>query len=176
MCSPTRRRLKMSPKNGFTLVEFMVVLAIMGILMLGSYPSILNSLATRTLENSARDIMTSMQQAKLLSVTSKLNHRVQFSNSTGSWAFWIEEETTSGTWIRKSKYSYNEIPSQITATIDLPASMTIEYSSIGLVTNYDGIHKTITLESPKLKKYSQPDLRTLMIYAGGSVQYVKSQT
>ena len=166
----------MPKKNGFTLIELLVVLAILGVLMMASYPSILNSLETRTLENSARDIMTSMQQAKLMSVTSKLNHRVQFSNSTGSWAFWIEQESSAGTWTRQAKYPYTEIPSKITATIDLPTGLVVEYSSIGFVTNYDGLHNTIILQSPKLKKYSQPDLRTLMIFAGGSIQYTKSQT
>jgi prepilin-type N-terminal cleavage/methylation domain-containing protein len=166
----------MPQKKGFTLVEMLVVVAIMGILSLGSVPASLNSLETRSLENSARDILTTMQQAKLLSVSTKLNHRVIFSNTTGSWAYWIEEETSSGTWTRHAKYPYMEIPSKLTPTINLPADLTVEYSSIGFVTNYDGLHNSITIESPKLKKYSQPDLRILMIYAGGSIQYIKSQT
>ena len=99
MFSPTRRRLKMAQKNGFSLVEMLVVVAILGVLVLSSYPSILNSLETRTLENAARDIMTSMQRAKILAVTSKLNHRVQVSYSTGSWFFRIEEENISGAWL-----------------------------------------------------------------------------
>jgi prepilin-type N-terminal cleavage/methylation domain-containing protein len=166
----------MPQKKGFTLVEMLVVVAILGILMLGSLPSILNSLETRSLENSARDILTTMQQAKFLSFSTKMNHRVIFSNATGPWAYWIEEETSTATWTRLAKYPYNEIPSRLTPTIDLPAGMTVEYSSIGFVTNYDGLHNTITLKSDKLKKYSQPDLRILLIYAGGSIQYTKSST
>jgi len=166
----------MPQKQGFTLIEMLVVLAILGIMTLGSLPAILNSLETRSLENSARDILTTMQQAKFLSVSTKLNHRVIFSNATGSWAYWIEEETSSGTWTRHAKYPYMEIPSKLTPTINLPADLNVEYSSIGFVTNYDGLHNSISIESPKLRKYSQPDLRILMIYAGGSIQYIKSQT
>jgi prepilin-type N-terminal cleavage/methylation domain-containing protein len=166
----------MHRNKGFTLIEMLIVVAILGIMMLSSYPSILNSLETRSLENCARDIITSMQQAKFLAVNTKLNHRVIFSNATASWAYWIEEETSPGTWTRQAKYPYNEIPSKFTATIDLPASQTVEYSSVGLVTNYDGLHRTITIQSDKLKTYTQPDLRILTFYAGGSTQYTKSQS
>jgi prepilin-type N-terminal cleavage/methylation domain-containing protein len=176
MTSRQKRRTNMTQKKGFTLIEMLIVLAILGIMMLSSYPSVLNSLETRSLENCARDIQTSMQQAKFLAVNTKLNHRVIFSNATGSWAFWIEEETSPGTWSRLAKYPYNEIPSKFTATIDLPASQTVEYSSVGLVTNYDGLHRTITIQSDKLKTYTQPDLRILTFYAGGSTQYTKSQS
>jgi prepilin-type N-terminal cleavage/methylation domain-containing protein len=165
------------PRNkGFTLIEILVVLAILGILMLASYPSVLNSLETRSLENCARNILTSMQQAKFLAVNTKLDHRVIFSNATGSWAYWIEEESSPGTWTRLAKYPHNEIPSKLTSTIDLPASQAVEYSSVGFVTNYDSLHNTITIQSAKLKTYTQPDLRILTFLAGGSIQYTKSQT
>jgi len=165
------------PRNkGFTLIELLIALAILGILMLASYPSVLNSLETRSLENCARDILTSMQQAKFLAVNTKLNHRVVFSNTTGSWAYWIEEETSPGTWSRQAKYPYSEIPSKLTPTIDLPADQAVEYSSVGLVTNFDSLHNTITVQSNKLKTYTQPDLRILTFFAGGSIQYVKSQS
>lgn len=176
MISRQIRRTNMPQKKGFTLIELLIVLAILGIMMLASYPSVLNSLETRSLENCAQDIRNSMQQAKFLAVNTKLNHRVFFSNATGSWAYWIEEETSPGTWSRQPKYPYNEIPSKLTPTIDLPAGLAVEYSSVGFVTNYDGLHNTITIQSDKLKKYSQPDLRILMIYAGGSIQYTKSTT
>jgi prepilin-type N-terminal cleavage/methylation domain-containing protein len=166
----------MTQKKGFTLIEMLIVVAILGIMVLASYPSVLNSLETRSLENCARDILTSMQQAKFLAVNTKLDHRVIFSNTTGSWAYWIEEETSPGTWSRQAKYPYNEIPSKLTATIDLPVSQTVEYSSVGLVTNYDSLHNTITVQSDKLKTYTQPDLRILTFFVGGSIQYVKSQS
>lgn len=162
--------------QGFTLIELLIVVAILGIMMLASYPSVLNSLETRSLENCARDIQTAMQQAKFLAVNTKSDHRIIFSNTTGSWAYWIEEETTSGTWVRQAKYPYNEIPSKFTATIDLPVSQTVEFSSVGMVTNYDSLNCTITIQSDKLKNQSQPDLRILTFFAGGSIQYTKSQS
>jgi prepilin-type N-terminal cleavage/methylation domain-containing protein len=176
MLSRQRRRTNMPRNKGFTLIELLIVLAILGIMMLASYPSVLNNLETRTLENCARNIQTSMQQAKFLAVNTKLNHRVIFSNATSGWAYWIEEESSPGTWISLAKYPHNEIPSKLTPTIDLPADQTVEYSSVGFIINYDSLHNTITIQSDKLKTYTQPDLRILTFLAGGSIQYTKSQS
>ena len=63
MFGPKRQKTKLAKTNGFTLIEILVVLAILGVLMLASYPSILNSLETRTLENTARDIRASLHRA-----------------------------------------------------------------------------------------------------------------
>jgi len=176
MTNRQRKKMKKLRNQGYTLIELLVVVAILGIMLLASYPSVLSSLETRSLENCTRDIQTAMQQAKFLAVNTKAYHRVIFDNATGHWAYWIEEETSPGVWARQAKYPYNEISSKFTATIDLPVTQTVEYSSVGLVTNYDGLHCTITVQSNKLKTQAQPDLRILTFFAGGSIQYTKSQS
>ncbi len=69
-----RGRLDMKHTGrGFTLLEVLVVIGIMGILMIGAIPSVMNSLETRNLDNSARDIQTTLQQARYKSVDTKIN-------------------------------------------------------------------------------------------------------
>ena len=170
------RWLNLIDNKGFTLIEMTVVVAIMGILMISSYPDILNALETRTLENSAKDILMVCHQARYLAVSTKLNHRVKFSNTTGRWLYWIEKETDTGTWSRMDQFLDHEVPKKLPATVNLPGELTVEYSSIGYVANFDSLHNRVTLQSDKLRSFGQPDLRILVIYAGGSIQFTKSQS
>lgn len=76
----------MNSRKGFTLVELMVVIAIMSILTAIAVPSIGPWLANHRLSASARDIYSMMQLARLRAV--KENSNVFFSfNSAGYTAF-----------------------------------------------------------------------------------------
>ena len=86
--------------RGFTLIEVIVVTGSMGILMLASYPSILNTIATRNLENTTRQIQTYLQQTKLQAVSARIAHRVRFTRVDASyWAYDMERLQPNGTWI-----------------------------------------------------------------------------
>jgi len=122
--------------RGFTLIEVLVVVGIMGILTLGSIPSIMNSLATRNLDNSARDIQTTLQQARYKSVDAKINHRVRFAQNAGRWWIYLERETANNVWSSVPGYLAKSIPSQFTVTVSLPGTapnQTVEFSSVGIV-------------------------------------------
>ena len=139
-------------------------------------PNIMNSLETRSLENEAREILMTMEQTKFRAVKSKLNHRVRFDNSTGQLRYIIEREDTPGTW--------NEIPGVIgktmsakfNITVNLPTLDVVVFSPLGFVTNYDTDNNNITIQSDKLKGYNQPDQRVVRVLAGGSIQYIKSES
>ena len=81
-------------QQGFTFIEVLVVVGILGMILAALYPSILNTLETRGIENSARDILTTMQRAKFQAVKTKLNHRVGFVDNAGIWLYFIEREDT----------------------------------------------------------------------------------
>jgi prepilin-type N-terminal cleavage/methylation domain-containing protein len=166
-------------RTGFSLLEVLIVIGIMGILMIGAYPSIRNSLETRTLESTGRDIRSGMQMAKFQAVTTKLDHRLRFDNSQGPWTFVIEKEVTSGSWVRMPRFLPKTISAKLTVTVtlpDVPAAKTVVFDSVGMVSNFDTTKNTITLQSLKLKNLRQPDLRTIVFYSGGSVRYIKSST
>ncbi len=162
--------------KGFTLIELLVAIGIIAIIVVAFYPSILNSLETRSLENEAREILMTMEQTKFRAVKSKLNHRVRFDNSTGQLRYIIEREDTPGTW--------NEIPgvigktmsSKFNITVNLPTLDVVVFSPLGFVTNYDTDNNNITIQSDKLKGYNQPDQRVVRVLAGGSIQYIKSES
>lgn len=162
--------------KGFTLIELLVAISIIGMLALLVSPNIMNSLETRSLENEAREILMTMEQTKFRAVKSKLNHRVRFDNSTGQLRYIIEREDTPGTW--------NEIPGVIgktmsakfNITVNLPTLDVVVFSPLGFITNYDTDNNNITIQSDKLKGYNQPDQRVVRVLAGGSIQYIKSES
>ncbi len=56
----------------------------------------------------------------------------------------------------------------------LPATQTVTFSSKGMISDFDNTKNSIVLGSAKLKRGRQPDQRSIIVYSGGSVQYVKS--
>ncbi len=163
--------------GGFTILEILVVVAIIGILSLVSMPGILNQLEVRALENAARDIQFSLQQAKLQAVSTKLNHRVRFAQVGTVWRYQIERETTPGVWEGLRPYLPKSIPVRLQTTINFPVitgtERGVEYSSVGMVANFSTVSNTCLVQSPKLKSMSQPDEVVLTVFMGGSIMFVK---
>jgi len=163
--------------KGFTLIEFLVAMAIIGILALVVSPNILNSLETRDLENSARKVMTTFQTAKFRAVKDKLNHRVRFDNSTGIWRFVVEREDTPTNWNEIPGVLGKTISSKYNVTVNLPTpDLAVVFSPLGFVTNFDKDKNNITIQSDKLDNFSQPDQREVFVFAGGTFKYLKSES
>lgn len=170
MRNTVRSRLK-----GFTLIEVVIVIAIIGIIALATYPSIQNTLQVRTLENSAKDILTTMQRAKFQAIKTKLDHRVRFDLRNNIWYFFIEQETGLSTWTKMAGFVDKSIPPQFNVTMSLQ-DQTVVFSSLGFVSNFVTAHNSIILQSDKLKGYNRDDERIINVYAGGSIQYVKARS
>lgn len=160
-------------------MEVLVVVGVMAMVLAAFYPGIMNMLETRGLENSARDIQTTLQRAKFQAVKTKLNHRVGFLNDGGNWFYIIESEETPGTWTLMPGFVRKEIPDKLIVSLNFPdiigvPSKGVEFSPLGYITNFDTNLNSISLQSDKLKKYGQPDLRVIAVFAGGSVHYIKT--
>jgi prepilin-type N-terminal cleavage/methylation domain-containing protein len=158
--------------KGFTLIEILLVVGIIGLLLLASYPSLRNTLKTRDLENRAREVLTSFQQAKFQSVKFKLNHRVRFDNSTGHWIYYVERETSYGVWQSLPGWIGKSLPSSFVVTVNLPIQQII-FTPLGLVQNYNPTLHSVSLQNPDLSTVSQSNVRIINVFAGGSIQYVK---
>ncbi|MFZ2055295.1 MAG: GspH/FimT family pseudopilin [Candidatus Aminicenantales bacterium] len=160
-------------QRGFTLIEVLLVIAIIGVLLMVSYPNIKSSLEVRNLENEAREILTTLQQAKFQAVKTKLNHRITFDNTSGTWVYYLEREVQYNIWLEVPGYIRRSIPSKYTVTVSLPNQQCI-YSPLGMVLNYSTSLNSISIQNPTLSLQNQPSTRTIMTFAGGSVQYIKS--
>ncbi len=163
--------------RGFTLIEVIVVVAIIGIIGVSVVPGILSSLETRDLENSARDIFSTIQNAKFQAVKTKLNHRVRFSNDLGYWEFILEREETSSNWTMVPGYIKKSIPSSFNTTVNLPPdTYSVEISPLGIVTNFSSTNNSIVIQSDKLKAAGAEDQRILLILGGGGIKYYKASS
>ena len=164
-----------SASTGFTLIEVLVVIGIMGILLLGSFPSILNIMATRDVENTARQIQTYLQQTKFQAVSTRIVHRVRFTRINSSyWTYDMERLQENGTWIKAGNAPRKVIPGNLNVTFTVPLSggdPVIIFSPVGTVANYAIGQNTITLQNPKLNRPGQMDQRIISLYMGGSIQY-----
>ena len=85
--------------QGLTLVELMVVLAVMGVLVSAALPSVGQSLADRRVAMVARDVVSLFRRARYMSLAFGRAHQVVYANDSGTgltndaWAF----ETLRGT-------------------------------------------------------------------------------
>ncbi len=159
--------------KGFTFIEVLVAVGVMGTLMLASYPSVQQTLDKRSLEGAARDILTTLQVAKFQAVNTKIPHRVRFINAGGRWSFQVEQELTAGTWSLSSNSLPKAIPIKFSATVNLPENQTVAYSPAGYVSNYNATQNLISLVYPRLVALGAPGQRTLTVYYGGSIDYAK---
>jgi len=168
-------KIRFKREQGITLLETLVVLALLGMVMAWSFPSILNTLETRNLENAARDILTVLQRTKYLAVEEKVPYRVRFFNDNGPWQYVIEAESSPGNWITTPGFVPKTISTKFNVTVNLPSDI-ITFSSMGFITDFDTTQNSVTIQSPKLSGYNQPDLRLVSVFAGGSVRYEESQS
>jgi len=171
---------KRPAERGFTLIEIIIVVGLLGIFMIVSYPSILNTLAVRNLENTTRQVQTFMQQAKLQAVSTRIPHRVRFTRVDGSyWAYDMERLQADGTWVKALGAPRKTIPNRVDVTLDLPplgADFVVIFSAVGTVANFTIDQNSIILRNPNLDRAGQMDERVISLYLGGSIQYSKRKS
>lgn len=172
-----------SSRKGFSLIEILIAIGIIGIMAIAFYPNIMNTLETRELENAARDVMTNLQRTKFQAVKTRLNHRLRFSNESYGWAYFIEREDNPGVWNTMPGFGLKTIPSKFNVAVNFPIVVvkgkscpTVQFSPLGFISNYDISLNSMTVQSEKLENQNKPDLRVISVFIGGAVQYVKTQS
>ena len=164
-------------RKGFTLIQVLVAVAVIGAISLVVSPNLINSLEVRALENTVRDMMITMERAKFMAIKTKLNHRVLFDNSNGPWTMQIQQETASAVWDEVQGYVTKSIPAKFNLTLNLPSGdLSVVYTPTGIVSNYDLANHSVILQSDRVKRYQLPDQREVVFYFGGSMRFVKSSS
>jgi prepilin-type N-terminal cleavage/methylation domain-containing protein len=166
-------------RKGFTLLETLIVVGLIALLSAAMFPFVQNALEVRSLENQAKNILTTFQRTKFLAVRSKSDHRIKFEQDpeTNQWMYFIEREETPGNWVIFHEGERRYISTKFNCTIDLPTpDLTVVYSSLGVCANYDILHNEVILQSDRLVRYNQPDQREIHVYFGGSTRYVKTNS
>ena len=161
-------------RQGYTVIEVLVVIMIIGIMAVIMTPNVINSMEVRELENAAKDIMTVMQRAKYYAVRDKLNTRVHFENTSEGWEVTIEREDTPGTWAAIPQFIKRMVSTKFLYDIDFPGDTSnqyVEFSPLGFISNYSSDDNRIAFRSEKLYRKNQPPLREVHIFPGGSVKY-----
>ena len=74
-----------SHSKGFTLVEVMIVIAIIGILVSVAATSIMLSLPQRRLKEAVRDMISTMQDAKVNAIKDNTDWRIVFNAGAGTY-------------------------------------------------------------------------------------------
>lgn len=164
----------MTPLRGFTLIEIVIVLAILGTAMFLAFPGISNSMEVRALDNVAGEIVMAMETAKWQAAATSLDHRLRFAQEDGAWTFRLEKETTPGTWVLIAGGGPKRIAAKFPFTANLPAGLAVAFEATGFVSGYDSARNSVAVESPKLQRLGQAYRRTVRFLAGGSVQVLKS--
>lgn|GEM_PF-727859 len=159
--------------SGFTLIEVLVVLAILGILSMAFYPSVKNAMDIRGFDNAGRDILTTLQMAKWQAVTTKYFHRVRFAQDAAGWTYRIEIERPFGTWTLKQGQSVKRVPSEFLLVLTLPTDGTVVFNTTGFVSNFDSTKNSIALSSSRLTLLGEPNVRLVRFYISGSTQFLK---
>jgi len=176
----TNRIRRRRGHRGFTLIEVLVVVGILAIITLASYPNILNIMAARNLENTARQVQTYLQQTKLRAVDTKIIHRVRFYQAdSGNWVYEMERFQVDGTWVRVEGPPRKEISARFDVTLTLPVAgggHVAVFTPVGSVASFAVNQNAIVLRSPKLDRPGQMDERVISLFMGGSIQYAKRKS
>ena len=145
--------MKIFNKTGFTLIELMMVLVIMGILSAIVSPNLIRYMAERRLNGAARMVMSDLMNARMLAVTLNRNVQVIFPTSASA-SYTYDAAGTAAARNIQTGFGYQDVT--VSATSNLTFAPTGRLSG--------ALGSTVTLTSAAL---TQP--KTLTVSSAGRV-------
>ena len=95
--------------SGFSLMELMVVIAMIGILSAIALPGILRALPEQRLKNAARNLYADMQRARMLAVTENRRVYVKFDKTGGFYYFDDDNDGYTPSDFRRNLSEYGDV-------------------------------------------------------------------
>lgn len=111
-------------RSGFTLVEMMVVIVIMGIALAAAIPGFSRGNRSRRVEGSARELASSLQLARQRTVATRIPHRLVYQPDESSCR--IEQMVNDSTWEAVDL-----------GTVSIPETVDLAWSAGGDASNTD---------------------------------------
>jgi prepilin-type N-terminal cleavage/methylation domain-containing protein len=114
-------------QSGFTLVELMVVIAVIGILLAIAVPNFLSWQPNMRLRSAARDIFSVMSRAKIEAIKRHANVTVLFNSPGDSYIMFLDDGTGGGT---SEDETQNGTETILVALTTLPVRVTYDPATV----------------------------------------------
>ena len=108
-------RIRLRDKKGFTMVELLIVVAIIAVTAAVAIPNIISWIPTIRVNSAARDLVSEMQLARMKAVSERNNYVITFDTSTNQYSIYDDND---------SNFSTSNV---LVKTVNLPSGIQFGY-------------------------------------------------
>jgi len=120
----------MKPKSGFTLIELMVVTAIISIIMMIAVPNVIQWVSTQRFNSGVRDIQATIESMRLYAAKE---------NSTATISFTAGANSYVTTKRKRGIGDVNTTTHKLPGGITVSSTMNLVFSNLGTATTFDTV-------------------------------------